>query len=193
MGNSIRYLLAVVLILLFAVFGTIFLVRQFTRSGTSSAPTSKVVHPADYVQSSDARAVWTQQGRVLGADRRRELRITVTPTERRAEIISGYQNKVEKELVLPNDSAAYETFMIALENAKFGQERSVKQVDERGVCPNGLTYIYEIHADNEQKSRLWSDNCLATDGTFAGKAQVVRLLFQNQITDFQKFKYNTNF
>lgn len=187
MGSTLRYILAVVLILLFAIFGTVFLVRQFTRDSKGTIETARIVHTADLLEASDARVVWIQQGRVVGSDRRREVRITVTPTERKAEIITGYDNKVEKTVTFANDKAAFTTFLISLENIRFGQERTVAQVDERGVCALGQTYVYEIHQGNDQKSRLWSDSCSSSNGTYGGKTTVARQLFQSQITGYQKF------
>lgn len=193
MGSSVRYILAVVLILLVAIFGTVFLVKQFTRDSHTIQTTLHVVHPADFIDKDNASVSWTHQGRLLGDDRRRSVRVTITPTERRADLLSGYGERVEKSIVLGNDKKGYGDFLRALENMHFGQERSVKQTDERGACPLAFTYIYEIHEGSEQKLHLWSDSCIATDGTFGGKAGTVRQLFQNQITGYEKLVAGVQF
>ena len=186
MGSSIRYIIVIVLILLFAVFGTIFLVRQITRDSSTISTELKTVHPADFIDKSNSSVTWTQQGRLLGDDRHHSVRISINQNERRADLLTGYDERIEKSIVLPNNKQAYTEFMIALEKLNFGKERSVKQTDVRGACPTAFRYIYQIHEGSDEKQNLWSDSCAAADGTFAGKADTVRVLFQAQITGYEK-------
>lgn len=181
-----RYAIVVILIIFFGVVGTIFLIgRGNRRSTVQNQP--QVVHTADYVNDEASRVSWTMHGRLVGKERRRAVQITVTGSERRAELLEGYDQKVTKSLILPNDKAAYTNFLLALENLNFGRERKVKQPDERGVCPLGSRYIYELHSGSTQKSRLWSDSCASANGTFDGIAITTRQLFKNQIPEYEKF------
>lgn len=187
-----RYAIVVILIIFFGVVGTIFLIGRGNRKpATVNQP--QTVHVADYVDDSSSKVSWTMQGRLLGQERRRSVQITVSTNERKVELIEGYNKKVSKSLTLPNDKAAYTNFLIALENIKFAQERKVVQPDERGVCPLGMRYIYELHSGSEQKSRLWSDSCSSKDGTFAGVAVTAKQLFKNQIPDYEKFVAGVTF
>ena len=167
--------------------------KQFTHKSTTTKTQSKLVHAADYVDVGNSSVSWTEQGRLVGDDKRRAVRVTVSANERKVELLDGYNETVEKTVVQPNNKTAYTSFLIALENLHFGQERIAKQTDERGVCPIGQRYIYEIRAGANQKSRLWSDSCLATDGTFAGLAGTTRQLFKSQITTYDKFILGTQF
>jgi hypothetical protein len=181
-----RYAIVVILIIFFGVVGTIFLIgRGNRRNAVQNQP--QVVHVADYVNDDASLVSWTMQGRIVGKELRRAVQITVTPSERRVELFEGYNQKVTKSLTLPNDTAAYTHFLLALENLNFGRERKVKQPDERGVCPLGTRYIYEVRSGSEQKSRLWSDSCASADGTFAGVAITIKQLFKNQIPEYEKF------
>lgn len=181
-----RYAIVVILIIFFGVVGTIFLIGRGNRKpATVNQP--QIVHVADYVDDSASKVSWTMQGRLLGQERRRSVQITVSAGERKVELIEGYNNKVSKSITLPNDKAAYTNFLIALENINFAKERKVVQPDERGVCPLGMSYIYELHSGAEQKSRLWSDSCSSKNGTFAGVALTAKQLFKNQIPDYEKF------
>lgn len=186
MGSSMRYAIVVILIIFFGVVGTIFLIGRGNRK-PSIINQPQIVHVADYVDDSSSSVSWTMQGRLLGQERRRSVQITVSPSERKVELIEGYNNKVSKSLTLPNDKAAYANFLIALENLNFARERKVVQPDERGVCPLGMRYIYELHSGSDQKSRLWSNSCSSKEGTFAGVAVTTKQLFKNQIPDYEKF------
>ena len=187
MGSSIRYIIAVVLILFFAVFGTIFLVKQISRDTKTVKTALSTIHPADFSGNNNATIRWTQYGRLVGDDRRRAVRITISHNERKVELLTGYGEKVEKSITMPNDEKGYTDFLIALEKINFGQERSVKNNDDRGACPLGQTYVYEIYDGSDQKMRRWSDSCNAADGPFAGNAGTTRQLFKNQITGYDKF------
>lgn len=188
MGSSLRYIIVVLLIIFFGVLSTVFVVGRFNKSrNTSPLNQPKTVHVADYVNNDTSSVRWTQEGRLLGNDRRRSVQITVSPTERRADVLEGYDQKIIKTVTFSNDKTAYTNFMLALENLGFGRERKVKQPDERGVCPLGSRYIYEVREGNAQKIRLWSDSCSNNNGTFAGNSITTRQLFKAQITDFDKF------
>jgi hypothetical protein len=193
MGSTVRFIIGVVLVLLLAVFGTIFLVRQFSRDAADATKEVTVIHPADFIDKQGSSVIWKQEGRVVGDEVRRSVRITVSATERKAELLTGYEEKVERSIVLPNDKEAYAKFMISLEHAGFGTERKVKQVDERGICPLGQTYIYEIIESSQSKLRLWSTSCTAKDGTFGGKTTTVRQLFQAQIPGYEKITSGVRF
>ncbi len=192
MGSSIRYIVAVLFIIFVGVLGTILLIGR-DRKPASTENVPKTVHVADFVNNERSQVVWTQEGRLVGTDTRRAARITITPNERKVEILEGYEQKVTKTSVFPNNKTAYTNFLLSLENLGYGRERKVKQPDERGVCPTGSRFIYEIRENDENKLRLWSDSCAAADGTFAGVAPTTRQLFKAQITGYDKFISGTVF
>ncbi len=168
------------------MLSTVFVVGR-VRKATTPTNVPKTVHPADYVDNASSKVSWTQQGRLVGNDLRRSVKITVTPTERRVDLLDGYDQKITKTTIFTNDKVGYTSFLLALENLNFGRERKVTQPDERGVCPLGQRYIYELHDGGTQKIRLWSDSCVAAEGTYAGSATTTRQLFKAQITGYEKF------
>src|ERR1700694_4011901 len=193
MGNSLRYLFVFALFILLAVFGTVFLIKQITHKDTSHLGKTKIIHPADFIDVDNSTVSWTEQGRLLGEDQRRSVRVTVSATQRQVELLDGYNQTLEKSITQPNNKTAYSTFLIALENLRFGQDRIVKQGDERGDCPLGLRYIYEIHQGSDQKLHTWSDSCNAANGTFAGDSYTTRQIFKAQITDYNQFVAGVEF
>lgn len=192
MGSSLRYIIVVLLIIFFGVLSTVFVVGRVRKAATPAHVPEKV-HPADYVDKPSSKVTWTQQGRLVGDDLRRSVKITVTPTERRVDLLEGYDPKITKTAIFTNDKVSYTSFLLALENLNFGRERKVTQPDERGVCPLGKRYIYELHDGDVQKMRLWSDSCITAQGTYAGAAATTRQLFQAQITGYAKFISGVNF
>lgn len=181
-----RYTIGIIVIIVIAVLATVFFVGRGNRSEKGIAA-PQAVHTADFIEKANSSVAWTQEGRLVGSDQRRAVRIVVSPTVRRAEIVEGYNGKVLKSMDLPNDKVAFSNFMLALENLNYGQERKVKNPDDRGACPLGHRFIYEIKEGDTQKLRLWSTSCNSKDGTFNGVATTTRQVFKNQITGYDKF------
>jgi hypothetical protein len=167
-----------------AIVAIILLARNPNPNGQK--PGGKPVVKATEHVNTDSKFVWTVQGELVGDDQRREVRITVTESERRFEIIGGYNGNVITTETFENNEAAYGTFLAALEQAGFGKERNVSVRDERAMCPLGRRYIYELQEDGDQKLRTWSTSCATSQGPFAGNARIIRELFENQIPGFDK-------
>lgn len=181
-----RYGVAIIIIAFLAIVGTIVLLGRGGKTATgSNGP--KTVKVSDYADKSSSQVSWTLQGRLVGEDQRRAIRITVSQSARRIEILDGYEETVERSEDFNNTPTAYETFIQALQVANFGKERVVKNTDERGICPLGNRTIYKLEDNGKEVVRTWSDTCLATDGPFAGGVSTTQQLFKLQITDYEKF------
>ena len=135
--------------------------------------------------------VYTSQGEIVGNEDYKELRVSVNATERKVQILSGYDEQVVREQSFPNTQAAFSNFMYSLANAGFSRERSSNKPDPRGVCPLGIRYIYQLHADNKEVVDLWTTSCGTKDTTFGGDQSTVRALFENQIPGFNGFVAGT--
>lgn len=131
-------------------------------------------------------AVLTTQGEVVGEDQRRAIRIVVNQDERRLEILSGYGEAVERASTFANTHAAFETFLVALDQAGFDAKRETAIDDERGACPLGRRYIYELKEHSQELVRLWNTSCGKRLGTFDGNSTTIRRLFEQQIPDYRK-------
>lgn len=182
-----RYAVAVILIIVFAIVAIVFLGRA-TNTGTSrsNATASRVTKLADYADNDASSVSWTMQGRLLGEDQFRSVRITVTRHSRTLEILDGYKLVPTRQQDYGNTPEAFQAFTRALDLANFGKERDVKLADERGVCPLGNRYIYRLSEGGSEVMRTWSDSCLTSDGPFSGNPTLIAQLFKNQITDYTK-------
>lgn len=146
----------------------------------------KLVQVSDYAKD-NATVVYTMQGHLVGETERRAVRISVNSNERRIEILKGYNETTDKSETYPNTKAGYETFLKALDNSGFSRERPYDPKDERGICPLGNLFIYEIKKSGDGVTRLWSTSCNTKQGTLAGSASAIRQLFQNQVPEYGKF------
>lgn len=182
-----KYGLAVLVIIFLVIVGAVVLIGGGdSNSGTRAARTTKL---ADYDSKDTASVSWTQQGRLVGEDQRKAIRITVTRNTRKVEILNDFAERVERSAEFKNTPEAFAAFTRALDNASFGKERVVKQPDERGMCPLGNRFIYRLADSNKEVMRTWSDTCVTADGPFGGgkTAPLIAQLFKAQITDYHKF------
>ncbi len=181
-----RYGIAVIIIALFAVLGVVILVNR-NNTTPSGQPTTKTVTLSDSDSSPTASISWTQQGRIVGNNQFNSIRVTVTPTYRRLEILNGYQNTVVRSNDYENNQDAYNTFARALDLLKFGRSRTVSNPNVEGVCPFGNRFLYNFNANSQQLVNTWSDTCNVSNGTYAGSNAVsTGQLFRNQIPDYSR-------
>jgi hypothetical protein len=184
------------IIFLTVLIGIVLLLMLIFGRGTNNnakdtdkpAPVKPVVL-TDYADT-NSYVVLTVGGRVNGDDTHRQIRITVSPDNRQVDIIQGYGNNVIDSRSYPNNRSAYDTFIRSINRANFGTERKTSDTDDRGVCPTGQRYIYEVYEDNKQVSRTWAGSC--TKGTSQAVSPLVLQLFRAQITDYGKFTNNVS-
>jgi hypothetical protein len=153
------------------------------------APTQqgkKAVVLSEYADK-DAKVVLTTQGKIVGEEDFRTVRISVTRTERVVEVLDGYEETFEKRNTYQNSEAAYSTFIKALDKAGFSREKKTDIKDETGVCPLGRRYQYDLKEGTEATLHLWSTSCSQSQGSFGGNSSLVRELFESQIPDYDKF------
>lgn len=179
-----KYIVAVVGVILTA-FIAIMLVVNRNSSRSESPKLNGTVKLTDY-DYLNANLSYTQQGKLVGDDERRSVRISVSRSERKIEILHGYEEAVERAATYPNTQAGYEAFLRALANAGFTKNRESRFDDYRGVCPLGYRYIYDVSYGGDHVSNLWSTSCNKNEGTFAGVPTLTRQIFQAQIPDYEQ-------
>lgn len=180
-----KYFFGVLGVVVIAIVAIILLSRTPSTNNSGQKPGGQAaVKLIDYIEKDDSQVEWTVQGRVVGEDQRRAISISVSDSERRIEILQGYEEQIERSASYPNTQAAFDTFMRALDLAGFSKERKVPLMDERGVCPLGNRHIYTLTDGRDRPVRLWSASCAPALGPFAGNTSLVQQLFQGQITDY---------
>lgn len=176
-----KYVLSVLAVILLIVIALVFVFNRGDDTATSED--DRTIALINYA-STNSSVSHTTFGRLVGEEERRAVRIIVTPTERRLEILSGYDENVISGQTYQNTQTAYENFLSALNTAGFLRTKETTIQDERGICPTGNRYEYILRDSSEIKHNTWSSSC-NSNGTFAGTASSVRRLFQEQIPEFQ--------
>lgn len=179
-----RYILGVIAII-FVAFLAVWLVFVRTPS-TNQAPAQSVQGSGKMTSYSNQGAVvsLTTRGRLVGETERRAVRVSVSPTERRVEILEGYNETVVRTQTYANTQAGYDNFLHAMDLNGFSRTKKPAVTDERGVCPSGNQYIYDVSVGGSRPVHSWSTSCTVAEGTFAGVASTIRALFQAQIPDY---------
>lgn len=184
-----RYGITIVVVVFFAIIGTVVLLGS-NNDKASTTKVARITKLVDYDAKDGASISYTTQGKLVGEDQRRAIRITITHTKRTVEVLDNYEERVSKSAEYTNSPAAFAAFVRALDNQSFGKERTSKQPDERGICPLGYRNVYRLTNNAKEVMRTWSDTCAVVDGPFGGtsaNSQTIQRLFQAQITDYNKF------
>lgn len=160
----------------------VIVLRGFT--GGSKKPTEQI-NLMDYVNSQTV-VKFTADGPVTAEPNHQGYRITVGRDASTIEIVQGYQNNIIQAQTYSNNTGAYADFLRALQLQNFTKGDSDQaKADDRGVCPNGTRYTFEIENSGQTVQRYWSTSCGA--GTFHGNANTIRGLFQRQVPDYAKY------
>ncbi len=178
--------------LIFILVAAIVLIFAILLFGPKSGPATKTSAPKTLseLSSGGASVRLTTEGLLNGDDQHREIRVTVNKNIRTLDIIQGYNGHVIYSKNFGNNQTAYDTFLRGLDLAGFTRSRATNLKDERGVCPEALTFIYQLTGTNGHDIRLWSSDC--GGGTLAGKPQLIQNLFRAQITNYDSLTSGVN-
>jgi hypothetical protein len=136
----------------------------------------------DYANTSTV-VRWTIEGPVLANQNYNEVRITVGRDATTIEVVQGYQDQVVSAKTYPNNADAYGVFLRALQLQAFTKgDDSPNKADERGYCPTGDRFVYEVISGAADQQRYWLGSCGV--GTFKGNAGAIRTLFARQVPDY---------
>lgn len=177
----IKYVIGAVATVLLLVFLFVFVINRGDDQNPATTP--QVLKLVDYADK-DSTVVFHTDGRLVGAEDRRSIRITISANERRLEIYSGYSGEVINSQSFPNTQIAYQAFLSGLGGQGFMTAKKTDIVDPQSVCTNGLHHYYTLTEGSEKKSDLWSVSC-DKSGTFNGRStKTIRELFQRQIPEY---------
>lgn len=179
-----RYIFGVLGTLLVLVFVFAMIFSKGNSPEQAATPTQQAKTLIDYAQQ-NSTVTLTTVGRVVGVEEQRSVRVAVTPSERRLEIMSGFGETVLSTQSFGNTQVGYESFLAALGGQGFLSSRKTSITDPRSHCPTGQRYEYKLSEADSVVSDLWSVSCDKA-GTFAGRTSVVRTLFNGQIPDYNR-------
>lgn len=177
-----RYIIGLLLGIGLIVLTFILIFRAF--SGGNDEPQQQQIKLVDYA-SSTAVVRYTIDGRVNADQDHNRVRVTVGRDQILFEHIQGYEGRTVRTQTYPSNQQAYATFLRSIDQANFTVGSEEVDDDERGYCPNGRRYIYEVVDGADQVQRWWSTSCGTDIGSYqGGNASVIRTLFQRQVPEW---------
>lgn len=148
------------------------------------------------ISDTDSAVKMIIAGNVRADQEYHEVHVTVNREGNNIDIIDGYQGHVASSQGFESNQEAYETFLRALQKAGYtkGDSSNKKLADDRGFCPLGLRYIFEITENGKLKQRYWTTSCgKSTPHTFLGQTNLVTTLFERQIPEYSNLTSDVDF
>lgn len=141
---------------------------------------------SDYTFTTTAMRL-TIDGEVNAQQEHRAIRIIVSRSESRLEVLNGYDRVLVDSKSYASNQEAYGVFLRSLDRMGYTMGDDDPDLrDERGFCPTGRRYIYEIVDGTDVIQKFWSTSCDRDEGTFQGSASLILDLFKEQIPDYRQ-------
>lgn len=159
----------------------------FFRGGQPpTAPKTEELKPLPDYATTNAEVSMTLDGRINAEEEHRAIRVTVSQYLRTLDVLKGYSGNIASSQSFSNSQDAYAVFLRAINEAGFLlRNKDYKVDDERGKCPLGQRYVFELNEAGDSLSRLWSSTCSKV-GTLEGSAATLQTLFKRQITNYNQ-------
>lgn len=184
-----RYWIATLGVLFLLIIGFILINRNGSKTATTSS--DHVVKLSDYKDNTSAQVQYVIEGPIKASETHQSIQITISPTSRQINILTGYQGQVTSSKIYENNSDAYGEFLAALARANFTKVReSAKDLNPTAVCPLENRSHYQIIQNGQYQMDLWSASCVS--GSFAGNIPLTAALFQLQIPDYKTLTANVS-
>lgn len=185
-GNSRVLPVALVLIIIaIAIAALVSLARAvFFSDDQSSITLTDISHETLVSLAVDNSVTMTVRGSLVADENFHSYQIKVTPTSRNLTTYVGYLDTKVDEIVLGNNTPAYEQFVYALDRASFvkGAELTGDSNDTRGICASGRVYEFELSKGDKSIKKLWTTSCLGKlKGSLVANLDLLRSLFTKQI------------
>jgi len=104
--------------------------------------------------------------------------------------LQGYDGQVIDIRSYDSNLNSYEVFLHALGHAGFTKGNTdANMKDERGYCPLGERYVFELDQDGKSIIRYWATSC-GNPKTYGGNLGITLGLFQKQVPDYDSLVSN---
>lgn len=178
-----KYIFGFVAVILIVLITLVLIWRGLMGGG--GAPAEEPAPLTDYAFTTTAMRL-TIDGEINADEEHSAVRITLSRSENRVEILEGYDYAMTDSRSYASNQEAYGNYLRALDLMGFTEGAdSEEMADERGVCPTGERYTYEIVDGTDVKQRYWSTSCRTSDGTFLGESREVQKFFRALIPDYR--------
>lgn len=183
----VSYFIAFILFAFVGVFG--FRVVKNQVENINKQPIASEQIPLSEYTKSGAKLRLKIVGPVTAEENHEEMIFEVGQGSRNIKIIKGYNGAVVKELALPNNYNAYESFASALYSMGFSNVReSQKDKKYMNECSGGNLYTAElVNGSGEVKSSLWKSSCSSKTGSLNAGYSSILSLFRSQFPDYNNF------
>lgn len=171
---GIGLVVLIIILLIRAIFG-----------GGGGVPEEERAELTSYANSNVIMRM-TIDGPVNSEEIHRQIRIDVSQFSSELRTITGYEGRVDSTARFDSNPTAYANFLRALDLLGYTQGDDKEEVaDERGYCPAGRRYVFEILDGSEQIQRYWTTSC-DHKLSFKGDADGVINLFRAQIPEYNQ-------
>jgi hypothetical protein len=189
-GSSLRYFIGFALTIILLIFVIVLIVNHGSSKGkvpvTQKALTS-------YASDDNAAVRETIDGPINAEQNHNELQITVTNATTSFQLMQGYDGTVSKSQLYPMGTTSFDVFLSALDHAGFTKgDTTASLQDDRGFCPTGDRYIFEVMDNGNDVERFWTTSC-GTPRTYKGNTALTLTLFQAQVPNYNDLTANTVF
>ena len=171
----------VLIVVILLGWGLISIARGLFNS--SSSGDTALQNSDDIVINSIETARFTVSGPIVATEEHRSYTVEVNDRIVTITLYSDYGQKQIARRSYPNNDAAFQEFMEALDKAEVLQRRSgtdsEDDFDYEGACPTGRRYIIQLNDDVTR----WSSSCSNALGTAGGSVRTIRRLFNEQVPD----------
>ena len=134
--------------------------------------------------NSDAVVRMTIDGPINANQDHRQIQVTVNRDQVTFEQMNGYDGQVAAQQQYASTQNAYTNFLAALTRANFTKGDSSKDMaDERGLCPLGDRFVFELIDNGTDVQRFWATSCGGTK-TYQGNLNLTVQLFRLQVPDY---------
>jgi len=186
-GSRVRIALfafIAIVVLIFSIWGVSSIARSVFKPNKSKTNTTEIINPTDYAKA-DTSAKLQTGGPIVGDEKYVSYEIEITENSRKITTYTGYQHAVASFKQYDNNTEAYRTFLVALQNNNFTKRlNGTTTDDETAACATGRRFVYILADQQEPLSRLWNTSCSSGNrGTMGGSATAIRSLFKAQIPD----------
>jgi len=173
-----------VIIIIVAIAGLIALVRLIFTGSTSKQPAAVNTSRQQLLDTSAGRAVsMTVRGPIVADEDFRSYSVMISPSSRQFQSYTGYLDVITNQQTLPNNTAAYDQFVHALDKANFaaGTPFEGDKNNTLGICATGKVYEFNLLNNGNSDYMLWTSTCSGSPGSLKASASQLSQLFLNQI------------
>lgn len=193
--SYLRYFVGFFVTIILIIILIILLFGGGNKSDNQTSGTTNTDKPTSLqdLADTDSEVRMTIAGNVRATQEYYEIQVTSNRNNNTAQIIQGYEGNVVDTQTFSNNQPGFETFLRALQLAGYMNGNDSEQLaDDRGYCPLGQRYIFEIIESGKVIQRYWASSC-GKPRTYLGNTSLTTQLFQRQIPDYNRFTQNVNF